>query len=199
MVNTTGLYSVHMKAGSCEDHDSVNVYAKKKPAPLKIKGERALCERNNNQITLKIQNPNYRSFRWNSSTINSPNFKISDTGTHQLIGIYRNGCRREKAVTIASNCSTTFYVPNAFSPNGDGINDQFCPKGLDVLDYRMRIYNPFGEKLFESTKLDECWDGTYKGQKVPVGRYMYLIKYKLKKHEDVSAIETAQGTLQVIK
>ncbi|MEL6866573.1 MAG: gliding motility-associated C-terminal domain-containing protein, partial [Bacteroidota bacterium] len=69
-------------------------------------------------------------------------------------------------------------VPNAFTPNNDGVNDGFWiyeQEGLDRLIY-LRVWNRWGEMVFETDQLDEKWDGTYKGEALNPGVYAYLIK-----------------------
>jgi gliding motility-associated-like protein len=71
------------------------------------------------------------------------------------------------------------YMPNAFSPNEDGINDFFPdnhysdPGG----DYALTIVNQWGEKLFFSNKPELKWDGTYRGHLAPAGIYLFFVKY----------------------
>lgn len=67
------------------------------------------------------------------------------------------------------------YIPNAFTPNGDGINDQFGIKGEGIKDYRILVYNRWGEVIFESDTPDKLWDGTYKGQAVQQDTYVYQV------------------------
>ncbi|MFY0643513.1 MAG: gliding motility-associated C-terminal domain-containing protein [Bacteroidia bacterium] len=76
------------------------------------------------------------------------------------------------------------YIPNAFSPNGDGLNDRFRPISrfvdheADVIGFRMEIYNSWGELLFRTDDLISGWDGSYKGSTCQQGAYIYLIDYK---------------------
>jgi len=75
------------------------------------------------------------------------------------------------------------YIPNAFSPNRDGLNDEFKPYGrfVDFLSksginaYRMTIYNRWGEKLFETSDTEKGWDGQYRNESVQAGSYLYHI------------------------
>ncbi|HHZ64372.1 MAG TPA: gliding motility-associated C-terminal domain-containing protein [Flavobacteriales bacterium] len=71
--------------------------------------------------------------------------------------------------------SFTLYVPNAFTPNGDGLNETFGPVGNEVKHFSMRIYSRWGELVFESDALDNQWDGTFKGEKVQTDTYVYKI------------------------
>lgn len=71
-----------------------------------------------------------------------------------------------------------FYVPNSFTPNGDGINDYFFPlgEGESMDEYHFYIFNRWGEKIFEATQLDTKWDGKYMNQPVEEGIYVWKIQ-----------------------
>ncbi|MBL0359343.1 MAG: gliding motility-associated C-terminal domain-containing protein [Chitinophagaceae bacterium] len=70
-------------------------------------------------------------------------------------------------------------MPNAFTPNGDGINDIFRPilVGINSTDY-FRIYNRYGQAIFETSRFMEGWDGTFKGLNQPAGAYVWMLKGK---------------------
>ena len=67
------------------------------------------------------------------------------------------------------------YIPSAFSPNGDGINDTFGVKGEGISSYRMIIYDRWGEVLFDSTNPRQQWDGKCKGRPAEQGTYVYQV------------------------
>ncbi len=67
-------------------------------------------------------------------------------------------------------------IPNAFTPNGDGLNDIFKPFPSDISDFKMFIFNKFGEKLFESNDINVGWDGYFKG-KIMQDTYIYKIEF----------------------
>ncbi len=75
------------------------------------------------------------------------------------------GCKDSASVTVIINDIFTFYIPNAFSPNGDGHNDFFMPSGLSVNPdfYEMRIYDRWGKLIFNSTRYNVPWDGSVNG------------------------------------
>ena len=70
---------------------------------------------------------------------------------------------------------TSIFIPNAFTPNGDGFNDTFGVKGEGIQNYKMLIYNRWGEVIFSSTNPAEHWDGKYKDQPVEIGVYVYEV------------------------
>jgi len=73
-------------------------------------------------------------------------------------------------------CNYCLFIPNAFSPNGDGTNDRFrvLPTCL-IQQYTIEIFNRWGQRVFTGYSTDAAWDGTYKGQPAERGIYYYLI------------------------
>lgn len=71
-----------------------------------------------------------------------------------------------------------FFIPNTFTPNGDGKNDEFRVRGLKVDEFYFAIYNRWGELIFETTNLNTGWDGKYKGKAVDVGVFGWYLKVK---------------------
>ena len=71
----------------------------------------------------------------------------------------------------------TIYVPNAFTPNYDNLNDGFGVKGIAINEFSIEIYNRWGEKLYQSDDIDEKWIPTYMGNDIQEGIYLYLINY----------------------
>jgi gliding motility-associated-like protein len=72
---------------------------------------------------------------------------------------------------------SSVYIPNAFTPNANGNNDLFKPQLMGVRDYKFWIFNRWGERIFETTNLDEGWDGRVKDELCPEGVYVYRIHY----------------------
>ena len=67
----------------------------------------------------------------------------------------------------------SIYIPNAFTPNGDGINDTFGVKGEGIKEFRLLIFNRWGDVIFESTEAHKQWDGKVNGEPVQQGTYVY--------------------------
>ncbi len=109
-----------------------------------------------------------------------------------------NGCNDYDSVTVfvISECDKLFAVPNAFSPNGDGINDVFQIIILDGngISGNMKIFNRWGEMIFETADITKGWDGTHKSHQALIGGYVY---YAVIECED-NIIEK-KGTVTVIR
>ncbi len=87
------------------------------------------------------------------------------------------GCKGKDDVLIKVYKGPAYYVPNAFSPNGDGLNDIFkpIPVGIKTTEY-FRVFNRYGEMIFQTSQFMKGWDGTYQGKKQPAGTYVWMIK-----------------------
>ena len=107
-----------------------------------------------------------------------------------------NGCEGSDEFEVDGGCVSHYYIPTAFSPNADGVNDVFKPSLINFEDYEMAIFTRWGEKLFETTNINEGWDGTYKGETVQNGVYLYQIRFKTT--EDLR-FQNMGGILNVIR
>jgi gliding motility-associated-like protein len=73
-------------------------------------------------------------------------------------------------------CNEYLYVPDAFTPNGDGVNDLFQAfTSYDVSAFALKIFDRWGEKVFESNNYNQGWDGRYRGTALPAGVYVYEV------------------------
>ncbi len=89
-----------------------------------------------------------------------------------------NGCFGTDEMQVKDDCKSKWYIPTSFSPNGDLVNDDFAPVLINCENYSLKIYNAWGEKLFETNDPNEKWDGSYKGKVLPDGNYLYIVNFK---------------------
>lgn len=109
-----------------------------------------------------------------NSTVSS-NFSVTIGGTDNFVAVFTDITNPVNASGEGAN------VPNAFTPNDDGLNDYFRPLGSGkyVNEYQMTIWNRWGQEVFRSTDPKATgWDGNFKGEKAPVGVYAYIITYR---------------------
>ncbi len=112
------------------------------------------------------------------------------------------GCTSSDIVNVFVLCDgTNFFIPNTFSPNGDGMNDWFYPRGTGLFTIKQfRIFNRWGEEVFARYSFranDEKsgWDGTFKGQKIASDAYVYLIEIQCDNNTTLSY----KGNIALIK
>lgn len=121
---------------------------------------------------------------WLSSTnIPNPVSNPQDSIRYILTGRDENGCIGVDSIDVyVFRVEEDMYVPTAFTPNGDGLNDVFKPilLGMKSLAY-FRVYNRFGELMFSTSQVDHGWDGIYKGKPQDTGTFVWMaagITYK---------------------
>lgn len=88
----------------------------------------------------------------------------------------KNGCSSTDSVRVLVRKEYYAGVPEAFSPNGDGMNDELFVRGNGITDLQFFVYNRHGEKIFESFSQDNGWDGTYKGRRLDPGVFVYFAR-----------------------
>ena len=113
----------------------------------------------------------------NNAHIANPLAIINSNTTFYLNIKDNNGCIGYDTVNIKMPSRYPVFVPSAFSPNGDILNDVFRPILIDIkqLNY-FRIYNRYGQMVFQANDISTGWDGTYKGAKQDIGTYTWILE-----------------------
>jgi gliding motility-associated-like protein len=100
-----------------------------------------------------------------------------------------------KMITVFDFCTTD--IPTAFTPNGDGLNDNFGPHNAVKADnYQFRIYNRWGQLIFESKDWKKRWDGKLNGIIQGTGTYVWMLTYT---HRDTGQKLLKKGTVTLIR
>lgn len=150
----------------------------------------ALCEDSQNEFiytTFSNQLGNYSWFLDDEPLSDSDSSIIIDwsdknLGVHSIsVFLYTiDGCISPTisyTVDIVSCPLTTVYIPNAFTPDGDGLNNIWFPVSYDIKKIEFTIYNKWGQKIYESTDNLFGWDGSFQGKPCPNDVYVYFIKW----------------------
>ena len=127
------------------------------------------------------------------SALNQPSILL-ESGYDAIISLTvtaANGCSDSYTALIKTLDQFLLYVPNSFSPNNDGINDVFIPKvrGADLKDYTFSIYNRWGEQVFETTQINEGWDGSFNEADGDVQSGVYVWSIVMKRDENAGKIQ----------
>ena len=88
------------------------------------------------------------------------------------------GCKANDDVFICVTNEFGIYVPNSFTPNGDGLNDTFAAYGHSITEFKLDIFDRWGENIFTSNDIKNGWNGLYKGEECKLDVYIYKIAYK---------------------
>ncbi|CAG5079468.1 hypothetical protein CRYO30217_00953 [Parvicella tangerina] len=108
------------------------------------------------------------------------------------------GCETINCKDIEVQNELSFYIPNTFTPNNDGINDLFGPvfSGVIPAEYHLRIFNRWGQLIWESSDISETWDGKFNGKVVPENSYIWTLNYK---EEGQLEYKKAKGHVNLIR
>jgi gliding motility-associated-like protein len=114
---------------------------------------------------------------WNNGQ-RTPSILIDETGIYSILVADSWGCTGHDEITLINSCDRHFYVPTAFTPNSNNLNDFFGPVYNDIYDLHFHIYNRWGQLVFSNVHTTDRWDGRYNGIEVPNGTYIWVATYK---------------------
>lgn len=149
-------------------------------------------------IPVSLDAGDYAAYYWEHSGESSRISDAVDVGIYYFTVFNEFGCSTLDSMEIFDACPPQLFVPNAFTPNADGYNDQFGYYGEYYTDFSIAIFNRWGNKVFESTNPDAFWDGSVNGQGVPEGVFVYLIKYR-GTHPDYQKMFMKTGTVTLFR
>jgi gliding motility-associated-like protein len=190
-VKLTGDYGV---CGIANATDSVVVNAFPK---VDLGPDSVLCLDGPAILVTALNNANDPTITWLWNTgATTPSLSIVHPGIYSLTAT-KNDCATTENIEVNKDCYTD--IPNAFTPNGDGVNDYFYPRQLlskGVVGFSMTVYDRWGQKVFETTNTNgRGWDGKFNGKDQPMGAYIYQIKAVLKN----GRIEDYKGNVTLVR
>lgn len=103
---------------------------------------------------------------------------ITTSGIYEVITWNQCGEAQDEVELIFDDCDYALYIPNAFTPDGDGLNEVWTPVGLNLVEFEIEVFNRWGHSVWRSTQLGEAWDGSDNSGAyyVPDGIYAYKVK-----------------------
>jgi gliding motility-associated-like protein len=113
-----------------------------------------------------------------------------------LIVRTKGGCQDVQSLPVTEKAHIDeVFIPNSFSPNGDGLNDVLQVYGYVVKEMQFQVFNQWGEKIHESRDLKRAWDGAHKGKLQPSGVYLYVCKLTL----NDGSVVTRKGSINLVR
>jgi len=193
-VTTSGTYYINVSSNGCTGSDTVNVVIEP-PLTVSLGPDTTICP--GDQLVIDA-GKGYAAYSWIPGGESSHLLIITQPGTYGLTVLDSNGCIALTSIWIADFCPSDLYVPSAFSPTGNGINDLFFAYCENVAEFHMYIFNRWGQQIFDSEDISQGWDGNYNGEPVPQGTYVYRIDYKLYNYAELQK-HTKVGTVTLIR
>ncbi|QKZ14986.1 gliding motility-associated C-terminal domain-containing protein [Spirosoma sp. KUDC1026] len=193
-VSQAGTYRVTVSRAKCVVADSVQVRYVPRPT-LELGPDRELCGTQSARIQPVVK---AGTFRWLDGFADQER-TVSQNGVFQAS--VQNECATvtDSVAVDYDACDCRLYAPNSFTPNRDGLNDQFLVYGCGAITIRsMRVFNRWGEVIFETQEAPFQWDGYYQGQLAESGPYAWQIDYQLKIRKRITNHQQ-QGTLTLVR
>lgn len=185
-VKNSGQYSVMVNnLGLCYGYDTVDVVVNPLPNIAIQFTAKELCQLDTIQLTAT----GAESYTWYSphmsreiGNTNPIFFSVYASPVNVIVkGIDENNCSNIDSITLHYiNCCGNLFIPNAFTPNGDGHNDFFKPifNQVKYENYEIIIVNRFGQEVFKTKDLQKSWNGNFNNSPCDIGTYYYVIKAK---------------------
>ncbi|MBL7726058.1 MAG: gliding motility-associated C-terminal domain-containing protein [Dinghuibacter sp.] len=194
LVTRTGKYSVTvMNTFGCYASDSVLIAKLALPEKHFLYHDTAICK---DEPIVLFSQKQFTSYLWSNSSARSQ-ITVSQPGLYWLEAIDDNLCvSRDSVMVSGKDCTTYFFMPTAFTPNNDGMNDVFKPLLQGRIEqYELMVYNRYGQRIFYSNNGHAGWDGTFKGTEQGMGAYTWMCTFKAKGEPVISR----KGTVLLIK
>lgn len=190
LVDKTNTYSVVVSNGNCSDSDTVFIQSIALPVNVLTDTLFAVhphyCfaeEIKGVEISALGMDGLTYNYLWNTNET-TQKIMVKQKGTYS-VEIQKDICKTTSEVSILDYCATTFFIPEAFSPNGDGKNDLFKVYGTYIPNFEILIFNRWGEQIYSSTDINHGWDGKYMGNLVQEDVYVVKILYGVNQENGV--------------
>jgi gliding motility-associated-like protein len=193
-INTAGIYWVQVTNNfNCIARDTFTVQ-NMLPVPANfLKEKDSICTYE--QLELISANA-YANYQWsNGSAVR--NTTVKNPGIYSLTVTDGNGCRGTDSITVfLKQCMAGFYMPTAFTPNGDRKNDNIKPMLFGkVKKFQFAVYNRWGQMVFQTTEQFKAWDGKVSGIIQQTGVFVWTCTYQFEGEEQ----KTEKGTVTLIR
>ncbi len=186
--NNSGTYNIEMTIvdqNGCENTDIFNINVFNDPYSVFSASPQPTTILNS-EISFANMSLGSTSYFWDFGDSTNSN-DINPTHIYNYVGEYSvtlvstniNGCKDTSRIIVIIDPDYSIYIPDAFSPNNDGVNDYFTLKGEGITKFKISIFNRWGELIFESNDINKGWDGRYKDNIVQQDLYIYKIELVL--------------------
>lgn len=172
LVRSPGTCFVDVTVGACTLRDTVEVY--RNPAYFDFGPDAVLCEGKTLVLKPAIAGAEYL---WSDGSTGDQ-ILVDQSGTYSVT-LYKLGCRSSDTINIAvKRCDDCIVIPNAFTPDGNTLNDVFKPIIFcAVKQYIFRVFNRYGQEIFSTSNTTEGWNGTFNGVPSELGVYYYMTSF----------------------
>ncbi|MFN6945440.1 MAG: gliding motility-associated C-terminal domain-containing protein, partial [Cytophagaceae bacterium] len=192
-----GTYIVYVGIGECSNADTAVVSYHGYPLVSLPEGLR-FCKPQQGMIEIDAGGEGQNlSYFWEPTGDTTRVFQATEGGTYVVTVSNEHNCSSQAQVSVRDICPPNLHVPNAFTPNRDGMNEFFNIYGKYFKNFEITIFSRWGEIIFYSNDRNNLWDGTYRGEPMPLGVYPYIITYE--GEEEYKGPYKLEGSITVIR
>ncbi len=196
--DSPGVYWLDIEENSCHFRDTILV-SYRPTIPVDLGPDTLVCD--DKDFYLDAMDPGAASYLWQDGS-NLPQLLTRDPGMYH-VEVSDGQCVFSDSVFVDFRECFYFYsfVPNAFSPNGDGVNDYFYPElnpAVAISDFQFSIFDRWGNLIFQSEEIDARWDGRFNGENMTPGVYIYDLRMRYQDDDGQGSFEKA-GDVTVIE
>jgi len=189
-VDHSGLYWVTVSGeGGCTGSDTISVTFFDPPS-INIGTDTTICP---GEVINLDPGRGYITYLWQDGSTQQM-YQVSNAGKY-WVEVFDGNCTSSDTIIVSACTSPNIWVPNAFTPNSDGVNDSFYAIGDNISDYEMIIYNRWGQAIFHANTLSDSWNGKFKGKDCSAGVYFYIIFYK----DDLKKKHHMEGSITLMR
>lgn len=181
-VTTSGIYVLNKSNNLCTAADSISITVKPN-SPINTVNDTIVCPYLNDQAELSSLKDSYNV--WNNGINGQSSIVVNVAGTYSVISTNQFNCSRVQSWMVSENCTQTFYLPSAFTPNNDGVNDYWQAVFTGIPQIELVLYNRWGQKVYETDSPAFKWNGEFQNKTVSNGMYFYVVKVTRNKQTEV--------------
>jgi gliding motility-associated-like protein len=173
-VTAEGILWAERTEGGCTFRDSINITIIQAPS-VNLGRDSLMCGDGVRVVDVRAAEGVYT---WNDGYTGEGQRSITQTGVYSVTVTNKCGTATDEVDLEFLPYVCDIFIPNAFTPNDDGTNDEFRPLG-NVELIGMQVFNRWGEQLYENTEDEFSWDGNYQNEAAQAGHYYFVIRYLL--------------------
>jgi gliding motility-associated-like protein len=172
-IQKAGTYSVKVYSKCAITSKTIRVKLGEMPK-VNLGKDQFVCR--NTAVLLDAGSGAGYTYKWLPNNETSQSINATTAGVYTATVTSSDGCSANDEIALIDSCPPIVHIPNAFTPNQSSPNDVYRPYLEGFVGMKMRIFNRWGEKMFETADINSGWDGYYQGDPAPEGVYVCLIE-----------------------
>ncbi|MFT6716210.1 MAG: gliding motility-associated-like protein, partial [Saprospiraceae bacterium] len=193
-----GVYWLKETVGGCVDIDTIVVVHRELPTSG-LPGDTVICFEDMLSGSMLLDSKQMNNiYLWNTGDT-TQSIAISKSGYYEVNITSEYGCKITDGVLIQEDCMANIWLPAAFTPNGDGINDTWIIGGRGIKTVNVQVYNRWGEKIWEGQSIADFWDGRVRNNPVAEDVYVWRVNYTYGSSDGTEQSRTQVGHLTIFR